>query len=270
MSTVWVICGAGRGVGKTFLAQRLCGVLPDAVYAKQGHGKARGNKPRNFFRTDAELAAFIKKQRETRRHIVVESNGMARRGEGDVIVFVDGRAGVTDFREDSGESKMRADVVVCVSGSPEAWRRVLTRKLRDRELAEKTVAIMSEQREWIGRTTLQIRSKVWFMKDGRHVFGPGLARLLAEIERLKTLQEVARRLGISYRCAWGRIRAAEEHLGCRLVMPHAGGTGGGKTILDRAGRRLLEIFRRVDKRVASFADHAFTKEMSNGEVNEKQ
>ena len=37
VTTVWVICGAERGVGKTHLGSRLCEVLPEAVYVKRGH-----------------------------------------------------------------------------------------------------------------------------------------------------------------------------------------------------------------------------------------
>ena len=44
MSVVWVICGAGRHVGKTRVATRLCGELPNSVYAKQGHGRAKSGK----------------------------------------------------------------------------------------------------------------------------------------------------------------------------------------------------------------------------------
>ena len=47
---MWIICGAGRRVGKTHLARRLCRVLPRSVYAKPGHGPAGAAKSRNYFR----------------------------------------------------------------------------------------------------------------------------------------------------------------------------------------------------------------------------
>ena len=101
MSLLWVICGAGRQVGKTHLALKLCNVLPNAVYAKQGHGEKRPEKPENFFHTDEELAAFMASSRGTHDHVIVESNELARAGQGDIIIFVDGIPGVTDIRDDA-------------------------------------------------------------------------------------------------------------------------------------------------------------------------
>ena len=80
MTLTWVICGAGRRVGKTHLAQKLCQALPDTIYAKQGCSTKKPTKPENFFRTDAELTAFVDSARQTCTHIVVESNELARQG----------------------------------------------------------------------------------------------------------------------------------------------------------------------------------------------
>ena len=49
MGMLWVICGAGRGVGKTTLALKLCEILPDSRYAKCGHGAKQSQKPDPFF-----------------------------------------------------------------------------------------------------------------------------------------------------------------------------------------------------------------------------
>ena len=56
---LWVICGAGRGVGKTKLALDLCRVLSGAAYAKQGTSRRREEKPANYFQRDEELNAFL-------------------------------------------------------------------------------------------------------------------------------------------------------------------------------------------------------------------
>ena len=71
-----MICGAGRGVGKTTLAMKLCGVLPNCTYAKQGHGVRKAHKPEFFFETDSDLEAFIKDNQDSTEHMVVESNAL--------------------------------------------------------------------------------------------------------------------------------------------------------------------------------------------------
>ena len=84
MSMLWIICGAGRGVGKTTLALNLCQVLPDSHYAKCGHGTRKNHKPKTFFDNLSELEEFIKDNQNSHEHLVVESNAMARMGRGNV------------------------------------------------------------------------------------------------------------------------------------------------------------------------------------------
>jgi hypothetical protein len=113
---LWVICGAGRGVGKTRLALDLCHVLPDAAYAKQGTSRRRGEKPASYFHGDDELDAFLAAEtRAGRRHLVIESNALARRGSGDIIVFLDAPAGGTPRgqpRADAGTLREKAHIRV--------------------------------------------------------------------------------------------------------------------------------------------------------------
>jgi hypothetical protein len=113
---LWVICGIGRGVGKTRLALALCRVLPDAVYAKQGTSRQSDRKPENYFQDDDELDAFlVAETRSGQRHLVVESNALARRGSGDIIVFLDVPAGVAlqaQPRADASELRQRAHILL--------------------------------------------------------------------------------------------------------------------------------------------------------------
>ena len=129
--TTWVICGAGRGVGKTHLARRLCEILPGAVYAKCGHGTPEPGGPENFFRTKAKLDAFLASLRESVQHVVVESGAMAREGEGDVIIFLDGIDAVTDVRDDVGQLRANAHVKVSTGVAVRDWKRALRGKVAE-------------------------------------------------------------------------------------------------------------------------------------------
>lgn len=91
---------------------------------------------------------------------------------------------------------------------------------------------------------MDLKVKWWLEKDGGLVLGRGRCMLLEAIERLGSLREAAQTCGISYRAAWGKLRASEERLGEALVEIQPGKRG--MTLTPRA-RKLLEVFHRVEQ-----------------------
>ncbi len=262
---VWVLCGAGRGVGKTHLAQRLCEILPNSVYAKCGHSQRQANKPANFFNTEEQLAVFVQQSCASYDHIVVESNAWARRGRGDIVIFVDAIHGQTDVRTDVDELRSHAHLWLYSGASGRDWNRILRRKLADNGLCKAVCEALAEQKRYLSNSGLAVCSKVWFEVEGMHIFGTGLARLLTGVERCGTLREATRAAHISYRHGWDMIKTAEKHLGKQLILPHSGGIGGGQSALSVEGRHLLEVFRRIEREVAAFAGTRFAAGSSDEE-----
>jgi molybdate transport system regulatory protein len=68
-----------------------------------------------------------------------------------------------------------------------------------------------------GETPVEIKHKLWLERDGRVIFGPGRDGLLKAVEECRSLNAAAKKLKMSYRAAWGRIKASEERLGIKLV-----------------------------------------------------
>jgi molybdate transport system regulatory protein len=64
---------------------------------------------------------------------------------------------------------------------------------------------------------MEVKLKIWMEKDGKLLFGRGRENLLLAIDEAGSLSKAAKILGMSYRAAWGRLRASEERLGVRLV-----------------------------------------------------
>jgi molybdate transport system regulatory protein len=265
VTTVWVICGASRGAGKTHLAQRLCEVLPDAVYIKRGHGERQNGKPSNYVTSDEQLEAFLAEQSPRHEHVVVESNAYALSGRGDVMVYLEGPAGESNRRTDCLAMRCMADLVVEKGAGEEAWRDYLWRFLGSTPLLETVLTVLREQAGHWEHPQPVVRSKVWFQVGAGHVFGPGLFRLLDGIRRYGTLQAAAEAAGVSYRFAWKQIRGAEERLGRPLVVRRRGGVRGGGTDLAPAGRHLLTVFERVNREVAAFADERFALHYGEGQ-----
>jgi len=93
------------------------------------------------------------------------------------------------------------------------------------------------------------------------VFGGGKALLLETIEETGSLQEAARRLGRSYRKAWGDIKRAEEGLGRPLVEKTRGGRDGGTTRLTLYARELLEAWERYRAEVLGQVDRLYDRHL---------
>jgi molybdate transport system regulatory protein len=104
---------------------------------------------------------------------------------------------------------------------------------------------------------LSVRSKVWFEAEGHPVFGRGRRFLLEAIDAYGSINRAARETGISYRKAWGHIRAMEERLGMRLVERSTGGKNGGGAILTPAARQFLKQFELMEEGIRELVDERF-------------
>ncbi|NIA16930.1 MAG: LysR family transcriptional regulator [Planctomycetes bacterium] len=257
MSMLWIICGAGRSVGKTTLALKLCEVLPESIYAKCGRSRAKPGKSDNFFDNLADLESFIEAKSHSKRHMVIESNTLAMSCRGDITIFIDGVPEKTNFREDTEQLRSVADIKICCDTTLTDWKKALAAKVDCRSLRKAVCdCLLTQSRHLFGSEPV-VRSKVWFESAGTHVFGCGLARLLENVNRLGTLHSAAKAADMSYRYAWNLIRMAEEHFGKTLIERHVGGVDGGSSALSADGRHMLRVFKQLNKEVAVFADGQF-------------
>lgn len=104
---------------------------------------------------------------------------------------------------------------------------------------------------------IQVRSKVWLEVSGRPVLGQGRQALLHAVDELGFISKAARLLKLTYRKAWGQIKAIEEQLGLPLVVKQAGGTGGGGARLTLEARELLAKYDRLTQGFKEKVDGKF-------------
>lgn len=102
---------------------------------------------------------------------------------------------------------------------------------------------------------MEIKHKVWLERSGRVVFGQGREALLRAIDECRSLNAAAKKLNMSYRAAWGRLKASEERLGIKLVE-HASGQA--LTLTDEA-RCLLSEFEILENKVNALITEAGSK-----------
>ena len=93
---------------------------------------------------------------------------------------------------------------------------------------------------------MDIKHKLWLECDGRVVFGPGRDGLLKAIDEYRSLSAAAKKLKMSYRAAWGRLKASEDRLGMKLV--ELDNVKRGMHLTDDA-KKLMDCFDHLEKEI---------------------
>lgn len=104
-----------------------------------------------------------------------------------------------------------------------------------------------------------IRLHLWLETDEGVFFGAGRVHLLEKIEMHGSLKKAAECMGMSYRAAWGKIKATEANVGFSLVKKNAGKKGGYS--LTDEGRSLMVQYKswfcRVEDSALTLATEIF-------------
>jgi molybdate transport system regulatory protein len=109
----------------------------------------------------------------------------------------------------------------------------------------------------ISHNGLDIRSKIWIEVGGEPVFGRGRRFLLEAIDSHGSINRAAQEVDISFRKAWGYIKAMEERLGVKLVERQKGGKNGGGALLTDEARDLLKKYEALEKGIQELVDKRF-------------
>lgn len=115
--------------------------------------------------------------------------------------------------------------------------------------------------------TPTVRMHLWLESGESVYFGMGRVMLLDKIEEHGSLRKAAEAMGMSYRAAWGKLRATEDILG--VVLVESAGTRRGGCHLTPEGKRIRDKFRAwfaaVEKTAVDQAQHIFAEKVQSFE-----
>jgi molybdate transport system regulatory protein len=100
---------------------------------------------------------------------------------------------------------------------------------------------------------MEIKHKIWLEENGKVIFGQGRDELLKAIDECHSLHAAAKKLHMSYRAAWGRLKASEARLGIKLVETDAPGLG---MHLTDTAKALVKKFDELESETSSFLERA--------------
>lgn len=99
-----------------------------------------------------------------------------------------------------------------------------------------------------------VKVKFWIERKGVSILGPGRMAILEAIDRTGSLTEATNECNISFRKGWKLITEINEQLEQPVVISERGGTGGGgKTSLTEYGKKLIQQYRLIQKKLAVIA-----------------
>ena len=103
------------------------------------------------------------------------------------------------------------------------------------------------------KTAVRLRLRI----DVNHeaAIGPGKIALLDAIIETGSISAAARKLGMSYRRAWLLIEDINGRLRTPAVTRAKGGTHGGSSELTDAGRKLVELYRKLESATYAHSAH---------------
>lgn len=113
---------------------------------------------------------------------------------------------------------------------------------------------------------MKAKFKVWLEEKGGVAFAEGRKMLLEAVDRRGSLNAAAQEMGMSYRAAWGKIKATEKALGAKLLVVTTGGRGGGGAVLTPEAKELLSKYKQYTDRVAVLVEKEYLRIFENLEI----
>lgn len=99
----------------------------------------------------------------------------------------------------------------------------------------------------------KVEVRVWIEEAEGAFLGIGKIWLLQNIRKTGSITNAAKEMKMAYRQAWQLVEEMNQRAEKPLVEKLLGGKGGGGAKLTEAGKRAIDVFYEVEKRIKDFA-----------------
>ena len=93
-------------------------------------------------------------------------------------------------------------------------------------------------------------------------FGPGIAKLLHQVEQLHSLRAAALSMNMAYSKAWTIVKNSERALGFPLLHSVTGGKNGGGAVLTPQGKRIRTAYQEYTADLNAYAKAKFAEKFA--------
>jgi len=109
-------------------------------------------------------------------------------------------------------------------------------------------------RDILTKGDFRVNGSLWMEGNGTRFFGPGPAELLQLIEETGSINQAAKKMGMSYKKAWEIVNRLNEIVGSPMVITATGGEKGGGSSLSEEAKQLIEWYVSLRERFRQFME----------------
>lgn len=106
---------------------------------------------------------------------------------------------------------------------------------------------------------LIIKNRIWIDGDDGTFLGNGRIQLLEKIAETGSIKDAARDLKMSYRKAWSLLDSMNRQAIEPFILKSTGGSGGGGTVVTKAGLRAIKNFNLLREKNSKFLEKELNK-----------
>ena len=105
----------------------------------------------------------------------------------------------------------------------------------------------------------KIRNRIWIDGSEGTFIGNGRIQLLEKLAETGSINDAAKELKMSYRKAWALLDSMNRQAPEPFIIKSTGGTGGGGTIVTKAGLKAIKSFNLLNERSNRFLEKEMEK-----------
>lgn len=99
-----------------------------------------------------------------------------------------------------------------------------------------------------------VNGSIWLEGDGTRFLGPGPVELLQLIEETGSINQAAKKMGMSYKKAWEIVNRLNEKVGSPMVITATGGEKGGGSTISEEAKQMVEWYVSLRERFRKFME----------------
>ena len=104
----------------------------------------------------------------------------------------------------------------------------------------------------LGKGDFAVNGSLWIEGNGTRFFGPGPVELLQHIEATGSINQAARKMGMSYKKAWEIVNRLNTLTAHPLVITATGGEKGGGSSISEEAKQMIHHYQQLRERFRKF------------------